>query len=207
MFNYKNIPNIKLTEIVKDVNPKIFTRMPVYLVDFCKGVEADDFFYGSHSSFYIGSKTLSKFHKQIFTFLESLDAVEFSINDSLSNACIPSPLGITYMGRTDIPKSSGSWKINDIPLLYKLHTGELWLPPHHQAKITQNGKVPESVAVILRGYVEYVLKCKDKPLNELETELSALADAGVLTEEFLSQISSATIPSSAKTNLEERQPE
>jgi len=179
----------------------------VFLIDFCKGVESNYFFYGSHSSFYIGSKTLSKFHKQIYAFLDSLDAVEYSINDSLSNACIPNPLGITYMGRTDISKSSCSWKIKDIPILYKLNTGALWLPPHHQAKITQNGKVPESVAVILRGYVEYVLKCNDKQLNEIETELSTLANAGVLTEEFLSQISSSAKHSTTKTNPEERQPE
>ena len=187
MFDFEKIPNIDLTDIVSGVNRKIFARMPKTLREFCEGVEADEKFYSHHSNFHVGTTTLKKFHNQIYAYLESLGAVEYSIEDSLSNACIESPLAITYMDRYKKPLDK-SWKIKDIPDLYKFYTGKLWLPPHHEAKITQFGKVPESVAVILRGYVKYVLKCKDKDFDELQKELIILANAGVIDVEFYNEV-------------------
>ena len=187
MFDYSKIPDIALEDIVTDVNKKIFKRMPKTLADFCRGVESDEMFYSHHSSFGTYTITLQKFHKQIYNYLECLEAVEYSVEDSLHNACINSPLGITYIGRFE-KKLGESWKIGDIPKLYRFELGRLWLPPHQEAKVTQNGKVPESVAEILRSYVAYVIKCKDKDFEELQKELIILANAGVIDAKFYDQI-------------------
>ncbi len=187
MFNYSKIPDIMLEDIVDGVNKKIFKRMPKTLIDFCKGVESDEVFYSHHSSYGTYTKTLQKFHKQIYDYLDALDAVEYSVEDSLQNACINSPLAITYVGRFKKGLNE-SWKIKDIPILYRFELGRLWLPPHHEAKITQNGKVPESVAEILRGYIAYAIKCKDKDFDELQRELIILANAGVIDTNFYDKI-------------------
>lgn len=187
MFDYSKIPDIELEDIVSDVNKKIFKRMPKTLAEFCRGVESDERFYSHHSSFGTYTKTLQKFHKQVYNYLEALGAVEYSIEDSLQNACINSPLGITYIGRFEKGLDE-SWKIKDIPMLYRFELGRLWLPPHHEAKVTQNGKVPESVAEILRGYIAYTIKCKDKNFDELQKELIILANAGVIDTKFYDKI-------------------
>ena len=189
MFDYSKIPEVALEDIVQDVNKKIFKRMPKTLAEFCRGVESDEMFYSHHSNFGTYTKTLQSFHKQIYGFLECLDAVEYSIEDSLHNACINSPLGITYIGRFE--KNLGeSWKIKDIPKLYRFELGRLWLPPHQEAKVTQKGKVPESVAEILRKYISYVIKCKDKDFDELQKELIILANAGVIDIKFYDKVAS-----------------
>lgn len=189
MFDYSKIPDIELEDIVTDVNKKIFKRMPKTLAEFCSGVESDEMFYSHHTSFGTYTRTLQNFHKQIYNFLECLGAVEYSIEDSLHNACINSPLGITYIGRFD-KKLGESWKIKDISKLYRFELGRLWLPPHQEAKVTQNGRVPESVAEILRKYIAYVIKCKDKDFDELQKELIILANAGVIDTKFYDKVAS-----------------
>lgn len=187
MFDYSKIPDIELEDIAQDVNKKIFKRMPKKLVEFCRGVESDDKFYSHHTNFGTYTKTLQSFHKQIYNYLEALGAVEYTIETSLQNACINSPLGITYIGRFQ-KGIDDTWKIKDIPMLYRFELGRLWLPAHHEAKVTQYGKVPESVAEILRGYIKYALKCGDKDFDELQKELIILANAGVIDTKFYDQI-------------------
>jgi hypothetical protein len=147
----------------------------------------------------IGSKTVKSFREQIYNYLESIDAVEYSIEDSLHNACIPSPLAITFAHKYPI-NTDHIWKIKDISDLYNLQSGKIKLPPHHQAKIAQFGKIPETVAETLREYIKYVLKCKDKDFEELKLELSTLESAGILTEELLNEITN-----SSKTILNQKE--
>lgn len=187
MFIYEKIPDIKLTDIVKNVQTRIFNRMPKTLKEFCEGVEADGKFYPHHTNLWPGSKTVQSFHRQIYNYLETLGAVKYSINDTLLNANIDTPLAITYRGRVT-PNADGLWRVKDIPVLYDLSSGKLRLPPHHQAKITEYGKVPETVAGMLRDYVRYVLKCEDKNPDELQRELITLASAGILTVDFYNQV-------------------
>ncbi len=187
MFDYSKIPDIELEDIAQDVNKKIFKRMPKKLVEFCRGVESDDKFYSHHTNFGTYTKTLQSFHKQIYDYLEALGAVEYTIETSLQNACINSPLGITYIGRFQ-KGIDDTWKIKDIPMLYRFELGRLWLPAHHEAKVTQYGKVPESVAEILRGYIKYALKCGDKNFDELQKELIILENAGVINENFYEKV-------------------
>lgn len=161
--------------------------MPQTLKEFCEGVDNDGKFYINHTNLWPGSKTVRSFHKQIYTFLETMGAVKYSVNDTLLNANIDTPLAITYRGWVK-PNPDGLWRVKDIPILYNLSSGQVRLPPHHQAKITEYGKIPETVAGMLRSYVRYVLKCEDKDPNELQRELITLAGAGVLTVEFYNQI-------------------
>ena len=58
--------------------------------------------------------------------------------------------------------------------------------------MTKTGKVPESVAAILRKYIAYALKCEDKDFNELQKELELLTNSKVLTEEFYAELSGET---------------
>lgn len=187
MFDYSKIPDVKLTDIVTKVDKRIFKRMPETLKEFCEAVDADSSFYPHHTNICMDSKTVRSFHSQIYKFLESLDAVTYSIEDGITNACIVTPLAITYYGRFK-DGFNKVWKIKDIPELYRLGEGSLWLPPHHQASVTMRGKVPERVTMILRDYVKHVLKCPDKNYDELMIELGALARAGVLTDEFLHEV-------------------
>lgn len=188
MFDYSKIPDVKLTDIVTKVDKRLFLKMPKTLKEFCEAVDADDAFYPHHTNICMDSKTVRSFYSQIYKYLESLGAVSYSINDGITNACIVTPLAITYYARFK-DSFNRVWKIKDIPELYKLGEGSLWLPPHHQASVTMRGKVPERVTMILRDYVKYVLKCPDKNQAELLIELNALAKAGVLDDEFFKEVS------------------
>lgn len=187
MFDYSKIPDVNITDIVTRVDKQIFKNMPKTLKDFCMTVDADPNFYHNHTNICMDSKTVRSFHSQIYRFLEKHDAVSYSIDDGLANACIVTPLAITYYGRYKDTLSK-IWKVKDIAELYKLHEGSLWLPPHHQASVTMRGKVPSRVVMILQDYVKHVLKCADKNQGELLIELNALAKAGVLTNEFLQEV-------------------
>ena len=188
MFIYENIPDVKITDIIHNIRPIYYSRMPQTLREFCKAVDADPNFYANHSHIYIGSVALRRMHDQIYGYLERHAAVEYSIEDELANACISKPLGITFWAQGKSAYGN-SCKIKDIAELYQLSSGKLWLPPHHQAKVTELGKVPETVAVILRDYIRYVLKCKDKDFDELQKELITLSNAGVLTVDYYNLIS------------------
>lgn len=186
MFIYKNIPHINISNVAPNTNPKVFAHMPDTLTDFCKSLESDDKFFYNHTHFPISSKTIRKFFEQIQNFLDKHNAIQYSIDDTLQMACIQNPLGITFEGKY-VPNENTSLKVRDISYLYQLNTGSLWLPSFHQTFFNIHGKVPETVCVILRDYVKYVLRCEDKNPDELQIELSALTNAGVIDIHFLEQ--------------------
>ena len=56
------------------------------------------------------------------------------------------------------------------------------------------------MAVILRSYVKYVLKGKDKDFDELQKELIVLANAGVIDVEFYNEVANDMNKFINKTN-------
>lgn len=191
MFIFEKIPNVKIASIVNGIPNNVLQRMPETLPEFCQGLQENPYFYSHHTNIWIGSKTVQKFHSQIMKYLESAEAVKYSVEDSLNAACIESPLGITYMSHPN-KTLKPPFKVKDISALYDLTSDKLRLPTHHVAYVTKTGKVPESVAVILRKYIAYALKCEDKDFNELQKELELLTNSKVLTEEFYAELSGET---------------
>lgn len=188
MFVYDKIPDKKITDIVNVSSSRIIKNMPKTLLEFCKAVEKDNFFYYHHTTMHIGSKTLKSFRKQIYDYLESVDAIEYSIEDPLHNACIQIPLTVTF--NQSYPINEGQYlKIKDIPEIFDLKSGQIKLQPYHKIKFNQLKKIPENIAEVLRDYIKYVLKCKDKNFEELKLELATLETVGILTESLFKEIS------------------
>lgn len=186
MFIHENIPDVTLSEIVKKVPPKFYKRMPQKLSDFCLELEQKPSFYFNYSNISIDTVIAQRFHNQILEFLETQNAIKYSINDTLQMAGIPNPLAITYYKPGFDRKKP--LVVNDFSILYDLPSGKLWLPPHHVAKVTQFGRVPETVCKLLRHYVRYALKCEDKDFETLQAELNTLANYGVLDESFFNEL-------------------
>lgn len=192
MFIYENIPDIKLSEIVDKKCRKIYEKLPEKIFDVCKGIENDKNFYANHTRYSIGSsKVISDMHKQMLSFLESHNAIKYSINDTLLMAGIKRPLAITYYDNHE-ELLNQTLRVKDISTLYHLASGILWLPPHHVAAATLHGHIPETVAEILRDYIAYALKCEDKDYDELLRELITLANNKVIDDKFFVKLSKKT---------------
>lgn len=188
MFIYENIPDTTISKVVKGISPSVYSKMPTKLIDFCKALEIENSFYFHHTKLYIGTKTIRDFHNQILTFLESHNAIKYSIEDTLQMACIQKPLAITYYDNHE-ELLNQTLRVKDISTLYHLASGNLWLPSHHVAAVTLHGHIPETVAVILRDYISYALKCEDKDYGELLRELITLANNKVIDEKFFDKLS------------------
>lgn len=187
MFIYDKIPSTTLEKVAPKTPIKVFKRMPQNLADFCNSIETDDYFWGHHSNLHISTKTIRDFYAEILSFLEANDAIEYSIFDTLQMAGIPAPLAITFSGRYE-HNLKPNFNVDDLSNLFMLKTGKLWLAPHHQTRFESTGKVPEVVASILRDYVKYILKCKDKNFEELQTELTVLENAKIIDETLYNEI-------------------
>ena len=188
MFIYDNIPDIKLSEVVDKKCKKIYEKLPQKLIDVCQGLENDKNFYSNRTRYSLGSsKVISDMHKQILLFLESHNAIKYSINDSLLMAGIKKPLAITFYNNHE-ELLNQPLRVKDISTLYHLASGNLWLPPHHVAAMTLHGHIPETVAEILRDYIEYVFKCEDKDFGDLLREIITLANNKVIDDNFYAKL-------------------
>ncbi|MBQ9791521.1 MAG: hypothetical protein IJW28_02940 [Clostridia bacterium] len=190
MFIYDRIPDENIQDVIKIKGQKssFYDNMPTKVIDVCKGLESEKYFYSDHTKSYIGTNGVRKFARSLYKYLDCHNAIKYSVNDSLQMACIGGLRGIDH---SRYPKNEdGVWKVKDVAPYYSLASGKIHIPMlQQQSFMSSKGYVPSTVAEVLQDYAYYAVKCDDKDKKELLKELETLLSYQVITtKEYIEYI-------------------